>query len=138
AVAHWLEQRHGQAGRYDRIEALSVIYQQERGEYEEGDAVRVLFRALLKLTKGKAPDEPVELAPKDIAKAMCDIAEAEDLAEQDRHFTTARRVGWLMKRQRFRRPEERDRKSKLWLVTRAEVESGARAQGVAPDAPRPP
>jgi hypothetical protein len=132
AVAHWLDEDHGLAGLYDRTEGLSMAYQHERDEYEEHDATRVLFRALLHLTEGKAPDEPAHVRPAEIAEKMCTIATAEDLAEPDKPFMTARRVGWLMRRQRFRRGDP-DVKGKTWEVTRAQVERGARACGVMPD-----
>ena len=62
---------------------------------------------------------------------MNNIASAEDLAEPDKPFTTARRVGWLLRRQRFRRGD-RDSRGKFWALTRAEIEAGARAWGIEP------
>jgi hypothetical protein len=51
ATAHWLQESHGVAGLFERMEKLSVAYQAERGEYEENDTTRVLLRALLELTE---------------------------------------------------------------------------------------
>jgi hypothetical protein len=129
AVARWLEREHGVEGLFGRLERLSVSYQEERGDYEAADSTRVLFQALLGLSEGTGPDEGVQVRPKDLADAMNRIAEAEDLAEADRKFTTARRVGWLLKRQRFRRGEA-DEHGKRWELTRREIEDAARAYGV--------
>jgi hypothetical protein len=127
AVALCLEERHGVAGLYDRMEDLSTKYQGERSEYEENDKTRVVFRALLELTEG---EEQIDLAPKAIAEAMNRIAEEEDLKEPDKSFATSRTVGWAMKRQRFKRAD-RSEKSKLWTVVRSEIELSAKAYGVA-------
>jgi hypothetical protein len=59
------------------------------------------------------------------------IAKLEDLADEDKPFTSARKVGWLMKRQRFKRGERKE-KAKHWKVTREEVVRAARAHGVEP------
>jgi hypothetical protein len=130
-VAHWLEGL-GVEGLFGRTEKLSVAYQRERGDYEEHDATRVLFRALLELTEG---DTAADLAaregitPANIAATMNKIAGAEDLADADKPFTSAKRVGWLMKRQRFKRAA-RDGKGKRWLVNREEAENAAIAYGI--------
>jgi hypothetical protein len=129
AVAHWLEARHGVTGLFGRMEGLSVAYQAERGDYEDNSSTRVLFRALLDLTCGQAPGEPVELKPGDIAKRMNEIADTEDLAEPDKPFTNARKVGWLLKRQRFRKGERTDQR-RTWKLDRGTVESAAQAHGV--------
>jgi hypothetical protein len=126
AVAHWLEHRHGMAGLFDRLEELSMAYQKERGDYEEHDGTRVLFRALLEMTDGI---KERNVKPADIAGVMNRIAREEDLAEADKDFTNARRVGWLMKRQRFKRGERKE-DAKQWKLKRAEVEAVAAAFGV--------
>jgi hypothetical protein len=123
-VAHWLE-AHGVEGLFARLEVLSWDYQQERGEYEEHDTTRVLFRALLRMT----PAPGNLLQPADIAKTMNGIAKDEDLAEADKDFTNPRRVGWLLKRQRFKRGERTGR-GKCWEVNRDDVERAARAHGI--------
>jgi len=125
SVSHWLE-REGIADLFQRMANLSVAYQQERGDYEENDQARVLFRALLGLTCGK---DVIELAPGAIAKRMNAIAEAEDLAEPEKPFTSAKRVGWLMKRQRFERAHRGER-CRPWRLIRSEVETAAQAYGV--------
>src|SRR5262249_22747726 len=81
-VAHWLQERHGVAGLFERMEKLSVDYQRERGEFEDHDATRVLYRALLTLTRGRQPPEALDVAPKDIAEEMSNIAASEDLGAE--------------------------------------------------------
>jgi hypothetical protein len=57
-------------------------------------------------------------------------AKAEDLTEPDKAFTTANRVGWLLKRQRFKRPDRKDERARLWEMTREEIVMAASAYGV--------
>jgi hypothetical protein len=128
-VAHWLEYRQGEADLFERLEALSVAYQQERGEYEEGDPTRVLLRVLLGLAREAPPSDLVPLRPGVVAERMCALAQAEDLAPPDRRFITPQGVGRLLQRQRFRRGE-RDSRGKTWEPTRQEIEAAARASGV--------
>jgi hypothetical protein len=137
AVSHWLEQVHQVAGLYGRMEKLSVKYhQEERDDYEEGDSTRVLFRALLGLTACKPAGEKVEIRPAEVAAIMNSIAKDEDLADPDKHFTTARKVGWLLRRQRFRRGG-RSNKGKTWEVRPEEIRKAARAHGVEAPAKAP-
>jgi hypothetical protein len=133
AVAHWLQDRHGVTGLFDRMSKLSVDYQQERGEMEENDPVRIAIKGLYKLL-GSAED--VILAPKSLAIAMHEIAVDDGLAEPevDKKFISAQRVGWLLKRLRVRKAE-RTEKTKQWQITRAELDALARAYGMAPAAP---
>jgi hypothetical protein len=130
AVAHWLEHRHGVTGLFGRMEALSMDYQKnERGEIEEHDSTRVLFRALLELTREIGEDEVLEVSPSRVAETMNRIAKDEDLADADKDFTNARRVGWLLKRQRFRKAEA-DAHGKRWALPRHDVVAAAKAYGV--------
>jgi hypothetical protein len=133
AVAAWLQDRHGLEGLYERMEKLSMKYQAERGEIEETDRMRVLFRALLALSAGWGDRLPHEIQPKDVAEAMNKIAKEEDLAEGDVPFTTARKTGWLLKRQRFRRPDQRNQQGKSWELTRDEIVTSAKAYGIEPE-----
>jgi len=129
AVTNWLASSHRVTGLFRRMLDLSQAYQKERGDYEETDSIRVLFRALLDLTEDRCFDEAVEIKPAAIASRMCEIAHEEDLAEPEKPFITARKVGWLMKRQRFKRGQ-RDSRSKTWRLVRGQVESAAKAHGV--------
>ena len=130
AVAAWLTDQHGMAGLYDRMERLSRDYQIERGDIEETDKTRVLLRALLRLCDGWDDTERHTIQPKTIAETMNAIATEEDLAEPDKSFTTARKVGWLLKRQRFHRADAHNNRGKLWELTRAEIVTAAKGYGV--------
>jgi hypothetical protein len=61
---------------------------------------------------------------------MNEIAKTEELAEPDKLFTSARKVGWLLKRQRFQRSADRSEHGKLWKMTREEITMAAKAYGV--------
>ncbi len=134
AVAHWLQHEHGATGLFERMESLAMTYQRDRDDYEENDATRVMFRALLELTDGWASDVGRDVKPADIAAAMNRIARDEDLVEADKDFTTAKKVGWLMKRHRFERGA-RKVKTRPWKLNRKEVEAAAQSYGVQPEAP---
>jgi hypothetical protein len=130
-VAHWLQEQHGITELFQRMEKLAQAYQQvERAEYEDADRVRVLLRVLIRLCDGKEPDDKVTITPGKVAQAMCALAKDEDLTEGDKSFTSSRKVGYLLKRQRFRRPRERHQRSKDWEATREEIEQACRAYGV--------
>jgi hypothetical protein len=130
AVAHWFQNRHGVTGIYDRMEKLSQDYQGERSDYEDSDRTRVMFRALLELARDCNPRDPIRIIPSEIAQRMNDIAKGEELAEPGKDFTTPRKVGWLLKRQRFKRSEDRTAKNRPWLATCAEIHVSAKAYGV--------
>jgi hypothetical protein len=133
AVAGWLEEKHGIEGLYDRMEQLSQDYQTERGEIEESDTTRVLFRALLRLSADWKGSKAEAIQTKAISEAMNAIANEEDLGEPDKPFITPRRVGWLMKRHRFRRPSGRSNRGKAWQIKREEILTVAKSYGVEPE-----
>jgi hypothetical protein len=145
AVARWLQEAHGVAGLFDRLEALSVRYdRRERDEYEDDDALRLLFRVLLMHKPG--PDGVVTISPGLVAATMNHLASAEHLNDTNeapddakdegatdgkrKSFTNPRRVGQMLKRQRFKRPRGRNRKGKQWQATRDEIVQAAAAFGV--------
>jgi hypothetical protein len=128
AVARWLEECHGVKGLFDRMERLSMDYQAERNDYEDNDATRVLYRALLPLVHGRDFDEPVFIRPGELSEAMNKIAHLEELTKPDDPFTNSRKVGWILKKLRFQ--HRRDDCGKQWMVTRKLVESGALAHGI--------
>ena len=75
----------------------------------------------------------MQIVPKAVAERMNEIAEEDDLApaEAGKTFTDSRRGGWMLKRHRFRKGP-RERRAKVWEVTRKEILSCARAYGVVP------
>jgi hypothetical protein len=135
AVAYWLEEQHGASGVFDRLEKLSVDYQRERSDYEEHDPTRILFRALLEIVAVEHDlDKEVPVRPGLIAERMNAIAKTEELTAPDKDFTSHRKVGWMFRRQRFKRSSNRDERGKSWVVTRRQVEVGARGYGIDPAA----
>jgi hypothetical protein len=131
AVAHWLEHAHAAIGLFGRMKKLAEDYQRvERADFEDADRVRVLYRVLLSLSKGKPPEESFTIVPSVIASAMCALAVNEDLATPDKPFIGSRALGYLLKRQRFRRPPTRNNGKKEWLTTRREIEETCRAWGI--------
>jgi hypothetical protein len=84
----------------------------------------------LELSEGTGSGDTIEVRPGQVAEAMNKIAVCEDLAEPEKPFTNARRVGWLLKRQRFRRARNRNEEGKVWETTRQEIEAAARPYGV--------
>jgi hypothetical protein len=128
-VAHWLQTQHNVVGLFYRMLKLSAEYHsREREEYEDNDRVRVL----LELAEAKDQSETVEIRPGEVAERMVEIAKAEDLVEpgeKEKPFISARKVGYLLKRQRFKRGE-RSAKGKAWEATRKEIEDASRAYGI--------
>jgi hypothetical protein len=61
---------------------------------------------------------------------MNQIAEEEDLVEGEEKFTSPKKVGWLLRRLRFRRPEARNDRAKQWRVTSAEIDALANTYGM--------
>jgi hypothetical protein len=127
AVALWLEERHSSAGLFDRMKALVTRYRSERCDLEASDPVRIAIRALRKMAEGTSWRG--EFAPKELASAMNALAVEEELAEADKPFTTARRVGWLLKRLRFRRGD-RNENAKRWTIDAEGLDSLASAYGL--------
>jgi hypothetical protein len=113
---------------FERLEALSVTYQEERGDLETNDPTRVAIKALQTMLKSHRVRD-FKFAPKDLAKAMNRVAVEEDLADEDKPFTNSRRVGWLLKRLRFRKCP-RAEKTCVWETTEAEVEALAHTYGM--------
>src|SRR5262249_19356375 len=128
AVALWLEELHGVEGLFDRMRDLATRYRTERCDLEATDPVRVAVQALRALSRATAWDGT--FMPKELANAMKAIAEEQDLAVPEKPFTNPHRVGWLLKRLRFRRVE-RDGKGKRWAVDAEELDALARAYGMA-------
>jgi hypothetical protein len=136
AVALWLEERHGVGGLFERMSALSQTCQQERAEAGADAQVRVLVLALRGLADGP---QDFEFGTSELAGAMNKVAQAEGLTEEDEgaddgappaQFTTPKRLGWLLRQQRFRRPPGKRPRLGRWATSAAEVEQLARAFNV--------
>jgi hypothetical protein len=130
AVAHWLQERHGVTGLFDRMVKLSVDYQAERGELEENDPVRIAIRALDRMLVRL---QSLKFAPKQLADMMHQVAVEDGLADEaaDKKFISPQRVGWLLKRLRLEKAD-RNNRTKNWSIDRTALDALARAYGMAP------
>ncbi len=128
AVALWLQESHGVDGLHDRMERLSADYQSERSDLEANSATRVAIKALQRMLAEQG-GQRLEFAPKTLASAMNAIAVEEDLVEKpEDEFTTAKKVGWLLKRLRLSKGS-RDT-TRHWLATASDVEALAISYGM--------
>jgi hypothetical protein len=134
-VALWLQERHKVEGLFDRMSKLADAYQKERAELDSGDPTPIAIRALQSMLGN---DERMTVVPKNLADWMNKIAIEEDLAEQGenaRPFTSARRVGWLLKRLRFGRGGSR-RLARSWIITRPQLDRLALSYGLSAETPQ--
>jgi hypothetical protein len=79
AIAHWLSEDHEYTGLFERMEELSMKYQEEHSDLEANDAVRVLVKALFEMI---GAGENCDFAPKLLASKMHAIAVEEGLADE--------------------------------------------------------
>jgi hypothetical protein len=132
AVALWLEEQHQKEGLYTRMHKLMKDYQQERGDLEPPNAARPLLQGLFRLLDANQGKDDLTFTPGDLAAHMNALAIEEGLCNPGEEFTNPRKVGWALKRLRFKKSDTRNRKSKTWKTTRGEVEDLARAHRVEP------
>jgi hypothetical protein len=133
AVSLWLEERHGAKGLFDRMRKLSETCQEERAEAGGDAQARVLVLALRRLAAGR---EAFDFETSQLAAVMNEVAKEAGMAEEgepDPAFITPKKLGWLLRQQRLRRPRGKAR-NKRWATSAAEVEQMARAFNVPPDA----
>jgi hypothetical protein len=128
AVALWLDEHHGVAGLFSRMKALAESYRTERGDLEARDKVRIAILALKVMMQ--QPNWTGAFMPNELAQTMNRIAVDADLAEPDKPFTSAKKVGWILKQQRFRKANRQSGGS-IWTVQPDELEALARAYGMA-------
>jgi hypothetical protein len=128
AVALWLQEHHGVDGLFERMQKLSVDYQTERGDLETNDPVHIAIKALARMVKDL--DGDLAFATKELAGHMNTIAIEEEIADgNEKPFTNSRKVGWLLKKQRFRKaPRATD--GRQWVTSAAEIASLARSYGI--------
>jgi hypothetical protein len=120
AVALWLDD-HGTTGLFDRLEALSAAYQEERVALEVDDLTALVIRALCRYAADAVCAINVETLPASfsfqtaaIAKLAKEIAEEieADIAEES---ITARRVGRVLGKMRLK--ADRSARCKGWRMT---------------------
>ena len=129
AVALWLEEEHGVAGLFERLERLSVTYQSERSDLEASDPTRLAIMALRGMCD-VCPRDVLEFKTAELAERINSLADELELADEGQKFTNPRRVGKLLKRLRFRKSDSRLKRG--WAIGRAEVASLAATYGLPP------
>jgi hypothetical protein len=126
AVALWLQEEHGVKGLHDRMQKLSQDYQAERGELEAHETVLIAIRALLRMAKNEP--EQFQFETKTLASCMNVIAQEEELAEPEKAYTNSRRVGWILRKLRFQKAD--DRSSRRWKTTKRDLQTIAQTYGL--------
>jgi hypothetical protein len=134
AVALWLDEHR--PGLWQRMEALSVAYQEERPDLETGDMTALVVRALAAACASGPADLPEAasrwiLATSEVAAAAKRIAaEADSSIPADR--IDARRVGMTLNKMRIRKaPRPGGKGVRKWEVTRGDLQRWALAYGIA-------
>lgn len=128
-VALWLQEAHGVAGLFERMEALSVTYQTERGEIEATDPTRLLVLALWDMID-KQGVSAFEFETSALVGRINRLARETEITNDGEDFTNPKRVGRLLKRLRFEKaPPGKTRRK--WRTTCADIESLARSYGMA-------
>lgn len=129
AVAAWLDE-NGAEGLYKRLDNLSVSYQQQRRGVETDDLTILVIRALsvcldcdvVTLCDGcdvcpESSDQKTFILTADIAKAAIKIADDEELDITP----DSRRIGLIMRRQRFDHGDQAGTHKKGWKVSKRAV-----------------
>jgi hypothetical protein len=133
AVAAWLDD-NGMVGLFDRLEALSMAYQEERADLEIGDLTALVIRALCRYVVNdvydvatSTPDMPFSFGTSAIAKLVKDVAE-EIEADLDPEAITARRVGRVLGKMRLK--SDRTTKRRGWKTSLSDLRGWVTAYGI--------
>jgi hypothetical protein len=139
AVALWL-QDNGVEGVFERMEALSMAYQEERPDLEAADITVVVLKALLRLWQDHCANDAncancandadrLVVTSRTISETALEIVKEEesDLNESD---VTAQKIGYVLHKRRIKRlKRERNRGAHHWEVTQGALDAWARAYG---------
>jgi hypothetical protein len=129
AVALWLQEEHGVAGLYGRLEALSVAYQSERADLEADNLTRLAILALRAMS-AVYPGDVFTFKTAELAERVNALAEERELVPAEgEKFTNTKRLGKLLSRLRL--TKARDANKKGWTATRGEVRTLAVSYGLA-------
>jgi hypothetical protein len=137
AVAAWLDD-NGTVGLFDRLEALSVAYQEERADLEIGDLTALVIRALCRYVvtdvydvSKETPDTAFSFGTSAVTKLAKDLAE-EIEADIDPESITSRRVGRVLGKMRLK--TDRTTKRRGWKMSLGDLLGWLTAYGIpAPD-----
>jgi hypothetical protein len=124
AVAMWLSDK-GVAGLWDRIEALSVAYQEERVDLEIGDLTAVVIRALCRYAdkadcavNAETSERSFSFKTATITKEAKEVVD-EIEADMDPDAVTSRRVGRVLGKMRLK--PDRTSKAKGWRMSEGDL-----------------
>jgi hypothetical protein len=126
AVALWLQEAHGVKGLHERMRQLSCDYQRERGDLEAHESVLLAIRALQRMAKREP--EAFEFETKTLTSCINVIAQEEDLTKPDTPYTNSNRVGWILRKLRFKKAD--DRCSRKWKTTKTDLQNIAETYGL--------
>jgi Domain of unknown function (DUF3854) len=117
-------------GLFARLEALSVLYQDERSDLEVQDPTRLLILALCEMVAARFDGiSAFEFGTSELTEQMNRLAREAELIKDGEEFTNTRRVGWLLKRLRFKKASP-GKTHRRWALKVAEIEALARAYGM--------
>ena len=132
AVAAWLD-KNGVAGLWERMEGLSVKYQDERPSVESTDLTVLLIRALWSIVQRECDNRGISdvsditsmswtITAKTtvITDAVKTVASADEADIDDTHITS-RRIGRTLGQLRFKKDREAGKGTRLWVFTPGEV-----------------
>jgi len=132
AVALWLD-GNGVPGLWERMEGLSVSYQNERPELETGDLTALVIRGLCRYAvnavNAVCSEIPHEFQVKtaDITEATISVAQELE-ADIEANWINARRVGRVLGKMRLRK--DRSGKSKAWRVALSDLARWTKSYGI--------
>jgi hypothetical protein len=140
AVAEWLD-KNGVTGLWERMEKLSVDYQNERPDLESFDLTALTIRALMDCAVANVTnatnvanhtETPTvwEFTTSRITEAAKTLADDSD-GDIDPEKVTSQRIGQYLKRMRLMKPPRpRGQKSRIWRVTLGELTKWSLAYGL--------
>jgi hypothetical protein len=139
ATALWLDE-NGLSGLWDRMEKLSVGYQEERGDMESGDLTVLVIRALCRVagcdisdirdvSDIKGEGKTWTLKTSQITETAKEIAEELEL-DVKLEDITSRRIGRVLGKMRFKKARESGKGTRLWQVSPEELQGWICSQGL--------
>jgi hypothetical protein len=136
AVALWLQKEHGTGGLFERMEALSQSYQEERTGLEAYDPTRLLIQALREMFSEcqdalSADSAVLEFDTSTLTQRINVLAVEAEVINEEEKFTNPKRVGRLLERLRFQKAP-RTAKRKRWKITLDELDSLLCCYGMIP------
>ena len=134
AVALWLEEEHGMTGLFERMQKLSITYQNERADLETEDPARIAILVLLDMCEDSNGCEWLEFETAKLTEKMNDLAkrlEVNRQGQEEKPFINSVRVGLLLKSLRFMKADIRE--ARRWRVSKRNVMDLVRAYGLVND-----